>query len=99
MNPILNGSKVQTSRKGLPDPKVAVGNIVHAAVWEPSFADLKILSIQKKKLGDFTEEDARREGGYTLEQFKQVWKDLHGDWNNFETVTVISFEVAKTKET
>jgi ParB family chromosome partitioning protein len=97
MNPILNGSKVQTSRKGLPDPKIAVGKVVHAAVWEPHFADLKILSVQRKKLGDFTETDAKREGGYTLEQFKKVWIDLHGVWNDNETVIVINFEAVKKK--
>jgi uncharacterized protein YqfB (UPF0267 family) len=95
MNPILKGTKVQTSRKGLPDPKVTVGNIIHASVWEPHFADLKITSVQRKKLGDFTEEDAQREGGYTLEQFKKVWKELHGSWNDLESVYVINFEVVK----
>jgi len=95
MKPILEGIKVQTSRKGIPDPRVKVGAIVHAAIWEPHFADLRITSIERKRLGDFTEEDAKREGGYTLEEFKEVWKRLHGEWNENEIVYVIHFEKMK----
>jgi len=92
MDPILKGVKIQTSRKGIPDPKVRVGATIHAAVWEPNFADLTITSIERKRLGDFSEEDAKREGGYTLEQFKEVWKDIHGEWNENELVYVIHFK-------
>jgi len=94
--PILKGIKTQTSRKSIPDPKVKVGATVHAAVWEPRFADLRVTSIERKKLGDFTEEDAKREGGYTLKEFKEVWKKIHGEWNPDESVYVISFKVEKT---
>jgi len=95
MQPILDGIKTQTSRRGIPDPKIKEGAVIHAAVWEPHFADLLVTKIERKKLGDFTEEDARREGGYTLEEFKQVWKDLHGEWNQDETVYIIHFREAK----
>ena len=94
MKPILEGKKVQTSRRGIPDPKVTIGSVVHAAIWEPHFADLRITSIKRKRLGDFTEEDAQKEGGYTLNQFKKVWTDLHEKWDDSEIVYVISFEKA-----
>lgn len=90
--PILKGLKTQTSRKGIPDPKVKVGSIVHAAVWEPHFADLRVTDIERKQLKFFDEEDAKREGGYTLEEFKRIWKEIHGDWNEDEFVYVIHFE-------
>jgi len=93
MEPILKGIKTQTSRRGIPDPRVKEGAIVHAAVWEPHFADLRIEKIERKKLGDFTEEDAQREGGYTLEEFREVWRNLHGDWNPNENVYVIHFRL------
>lgn len=95
MEPILKGMKTQTSRKGIPDPKVKVGAIIHASVWQPHFADLRIISIERKKLGEFTQEDAKREGGYTLEEFKEVWKSIHGNWNENESVYVIHFERVK----
>jgi ParB family chromosome partitioning protein len=95
MKPILDGVKVQTSRKGIPDPKIKVGAIVHASVWEPHFADLRITNIERKKLRYFNEDDAKREGGYTLEEFKKVWKKLHGDWDENQIVFVIHFEKVK----
>ena len=42
-----------------------------------------------------TGEDAAREGGYTLDEFKEVWEDLHGEWNPNESVYVIKFKLAK----
>jgi ParB family chromosome partitioning protein len=92
MQPILENKKIQTSRKGLPDPKVVVGATVNAAVWEPHFATLRITSIRRKRLGDFTEDDAKKEGGYTLKEFKEVWRKLHRNWNDDEIVCVIGFQ-------
>lgn len=92
MEPILEGVKTQTSRKGIPDPKVKVGATIHASIWEPQFADLRVTSIERKRLKDFDEEDAEREGGYTVAQFKKVWKEIHGEWNDDEFVYVIHFE-------
>jgi ParB family chromosome partitioning protein len=95
MKPIQDGIKTQTSRTGIPDPKIKVGAIVHAAIWEPHFADLRITSIERKRLKYFDEEDAKREGGYTLEEFKKVWKDIHGEWDESQIVYVIRFEKVK----
>lgn len=95
MKPILDGIKVQTSRTGIPDPRVKVGAVVHAAVWEPRFTDLHITHIERKRLRYFDEEDAKREGGYTLEEFKKVWKDIYGEWDEGQFVYVIYFEKVK----
>jgi len=93
MELILKSVKTQTTRKGIPDPKVKEGAVIHAAVWEPHFADLVITSIERKKLEEFTEEDAKREGGYTLQEFKKVWGSIHEEgWNPDETVNVIHFK-------
>jgi ParB family chromosome partitioning protein len=89
---ILLGHKTQTSRKGV-YPNIKSGRIVRAAITH--FADLEILDVKRKKLGDFDENDAQQEGGYTLEQFKDVWKKLHGAWNPNETVSVIRFRLVK----
>jgi ParB family chromosome partitioning protein len=95
MKPILEGKKIQTSRTGIPDPKVKVGAIIHASVWEPHFADLRITAIDRKRLKDFDESDAKREGGYALQQFRKAWKEIHGDWNEDQIVYVIHFERVK----
>lgn len=89
---ILEGHKTQTSRKGI-DPKIRPGRIVRAAITH--FADLEIVDVYRKRLGDFDEDDAQREGGYTLEEFKEVWKRLHAVWNPNESVSVIKFRVAR----
>jgi len=98
MKPILNGVKTQTSRKGLRDPKIRIGAKIHAAVWEPHFADLIITSIERKRLGDFTEEDAKREGGYTLDEFRKVWIKIHGKWDENGSVYVIGFQAEEKEE-
>lgn len=92
---ILATKKTQTSRKGT-YPNIKPGRIVRAAITH--FADLEIAQVYRKRLGDFDEEDAQREGGYTLAQFKEVWKGLHGVWNPNETVTVIRFRLSKLVE-
>jgi hypothetical protein len=90
--PILDGTKTQSSRLGIPDPKVKAGAIVHAAIWEPHITDLRITSVERKRLKYFDEEDAKREGGYTLEEFKEAWKETHGGWDEDQLVYVIHFE-------
>ena len=89
---ILVGRKTQTSRKGV-YPNIKPGRIVRAAITH--FADLEIVDVHRKKLGDFDESDAQREGGYTLDQFKQVWKGLHGGWNPNEVVSIIRFRLVR----
>jgi len=88
---IIKGDKTQTSRKHK-DPRLKPGMGVRAQITH--YADLKITDVYRKKLGDFDEEDARREGGYTLEEFKEVWRKLHGEWNPNEYVYVIQFKPA-----
>ena len=90
---IVEGTKTQTSRKSK-DPKIRPGAIARGAITH--FADLKIVDVQRKRLADFDEDDARHEGGYTLEEFKDVWRNLHGEWNPNETVYVIQFEMVRT---
>ena len=96
MRSIIDGIKIQTSRKAL-DSKIKKGEIIKANLWQPNFCQLRVKKIERKKLKDFDEEDAKREGGYTLEEFKEVWRSLHGIWNPDETVNIIHFELEKKK--
>ncbi len=99
MDSIREGIKTQTSRKGLPDPKVRPGATVYASIHEPRAALLKVLSVERKRLGDFTGEDAQREGGYTLEEFKRVWAEIHPEgWDDGMSVFVIRFEQTENEE-
>jgi len=89
---LLDGTKTQTSGPQMPDPEVKAGAVVHATIWEPHIADLRIKSIERKKARYFDEEDARREGGYTLKEFKKKWKEVHGEWDENKLIYVIHFE-------
>ena len=89
---ILREAKTQTSRRAK-DARLQKGVTVRAQVTH--FADLEVTDVYRKRLGNFDEEDARREGGYTLDEFKEVWKKLHGEWNPNESVYIIKFRLAR----
>lgn len=93
--PLLDGTKTQTSRIEVPDSKIRAGAIVHAAIWEPHIADLRITSIERKKARYLDEEDAKREGGHTLEEFQRKWEETHGEWDENQLLYVIHFEKVK----
>jgi ParB/RepB/Spo0J family partition protein len=93
---IMKGTKTQTSRKGLPDSNIRPGAIMFAAIYEPKYLKLKVRGIERKRLGDFTAEDADREGGYTLAEFKKKWAEIHEEgWDDNQLVHVIKFEAVK----
>jgi ParB family chromosome partitioning protein len=89
---LINGTKTQTSRTSIPDPRIKAGAIVHAAISEPHIADLRIISIERKRLKYFDEEDAKREGCINLKEFRQRWKKNNGEWDEDQLVYVIHFE-------
>ena len=92
---IIDGTKTQTSMTEVPDQKIKMGALVHAAIWEPHIADLHITSVERKKLKYFNEEDAKRDGGCALTQFKKKWKETKGQWDDDQLVYIIRFEKAK----
>lgn len=89
---ILKDIKTQTSRKAK-DPRLQTGVTVRAQITH--FADLEVTDVYRKRLGDFDDEDAKREGGYTLDEFKQAWRKLHGEWNPNESVYIIRFRLKR----
>lgn len=93
--PIIDGRKTQKTSIEPPSPKLRAGASVRAIVWEPHFADLRILSVERKKLRYFDEEDALREGCNSLKQFKTTWTQQHGHWDEDQLVYVVHFEKAE----
>lgn len=90
--PILDGVKTQTTGVMAPDSRVRADSVVFATVMEPRFAELRVTSVERKRLKYFTEEDAQAEGGYTLEQFKENWERKHGEWDEQQLVYITRFE-------
>ncbi len=92
IEPILGGAKMQTVSRSAPDPKIKTDSTVHASIYVPHFADLRIVSVERKRLRFFDAEDARREGHPSLAEFKRAWKKKHGEWDENELVHIIRFE-------
>lgn len=90
--PILKGLQIQTTRKASLDPSIKAGRQVYATVLEPRFANLRIVSIERKRLKYFTEQDATAEGFHTLDEFKEKWISRHGEWNGKQLVYITRFE-------
>ncbi len=89
---VLRKVKTQITRAAAPDSRVRADSMVLATVLEPRFAELRVTSVERKRLKYFSEEDAQAEGGYSLEQFRENWKKEHGEWNDQQLVYIIRFE-------
>jgi ParB family chromosome partitioning protein len=91
---VQKGLKTQITQKNAPDSTIKPGAHIRGAVLEPHFIDLHVVSVERKRLKYFTNEDGKKEGGYTLEEFKKQWKDRYGEWNENELVYIVHFEKA-----
>ena len=91
---VLDGLKTQATRRR-PDPQIQPGSLVRGAVNH--FADLEVTDIERKRLGEFTEDVAQQEGGYTLAEFREYWRRVNGEWNPDEVVYLIRFRVARVR--
>lgn len=95
VQPILTNLKIKTRRLGEKRWKV---NSVHKAkiamISKDYFALLRVLTLHQEPLGAMTETDAREEGGYTLERYKEEWERINGDgsWDPDLVVWVVQFE-------
>jgi len=92
IEPILKGAKTQIVSRSAPDPKIRTGVSVQASVYVHHFADLRIVSVERKRLRYFDEEDAKREGCSSLAEFKRAWKKKHGELDDDELVYIIHFQ-------
>jgi uncharacterized protein YhfF len=95
---ILEGKKTMTTRnekrydKGDIVPFVSEG---YDSRMEGRY--LLITNVYEKKLGDYTDEDARKEGFDNLDKFKQYWKEelekYYGKWNDNKVFWVYEFKL------
>jgi hypothetical protein len=91
---IMKGEKTQTSRYFLRG-KYREGDTIFIDMYEPKVAQVKITKMEEKKLEDFTDADAKREGYSSMEGFKRIWTKLHEKWNPEDKVKVIQFKLLK----
>ncbi len=88
-NLIKMGDMTQTTRIER-DENIQEGTNIAATT---QFAYLKISTVERKRLADFTEEDAKAEGGYTLEEFRKRWIERYSVWNPNQRVWITKFKV------
>jgi ParB family chromosome partitioning protein len=90
--PILKGLQTQSTRTTPLDRAIQAGKKVFASIVEPRFAELQIVSVERKRLKYFSEEDAEAEGESNLAEFKEKWKKNHGEWKENQLVYIVRFE-------
>lgn len=97
---LLDGEKTETRRRW-DESQVIEGNSYRATtdLFTPRTdapAYITVESVYKEQLHEITDDDAEAEGGYTVEEFRQLWKEMHGEWNPEETIWVVEFTASQT---
>ncbi len=91
---ILSGVKTQTRRKG--KKRWNVGSIHMAKTGfrkDDAFARILITGVREERLGDITDEDSRKEGYASIEDYRYIFQFIYGKWTPDETVHVVDFEL------
>lgn len=55
---------------------------------------IRVIDVYEQLLGEMTEEDAVREGGYTLDEFREKWEEINDGWDPEQLVWVVEIEYA-----
>jgi len=92
---ILQGKKTQTRRiwKRIKVKKGGIYKIKRHIFSKKHYGLIQVTDIRKEKLGNITEEDAKKEGYGSVAEFKKVWEEIYGRWNPEQEVYVIEFKL------
>lgn len=93
---ILEGVKMQTRRRHKRLLKKGKIYDIKRDWYHNTGHKILITRIYRQRLGDITEEEARKEGGYTISEFVYVWMRINGVWDPDEEVVVYEFKVVET---
>ena len=88
--PILKGRKTVTIRPTFPRAKE--GDVAWAHFTDPKAFKLKIERVERRVLGELTDEDLKGEGVSSLDEYEKIWKRIHDKWNPKKKVYVVRFE-------
>ncbi len=90
---ILAGVKTATRRNW--ETRRARPGAVHQCrlqLFGEPFAHVLVDDVYRQPLGDMTEEDALREGGYSLDAFRALWLEMNDAWDPELVVWVVEFQ-------
>ena len=98
---IQNGKKTET-RRIWKFPHVSIGNYYpimrnYREKHREEDGYIRIRNVVHVYLEDLDSKSAVAEGGYTVEQFKEIWKKINGEWNPRQDIWWITFDYAPTK--
>jgi len=93
---IRNGEKTVT-RRDWESPQVKEGGVYIASTemfcsHEEADCYIRVLHVNKEELCALTPGEAEREGGYSMEEFRDLWAELHGSWKPTKEITRVVFE-------
>lgn len=95
---IREGTKTATRRDWDDNYHGVTEGQVYAAVTE-MFTSLekadcfiRVVDHYEEPLGEMTHEDALKEGGYSVEDFREAWRQINGDYDSEQVVDVVEFE-------
>ena len=82
---ILSGWKTQTRR--------VQGHYKTGEMYRVNDTDIQILITRRyrQRLGDISNEESRKEGFSSREEFRRTWKRIYGHWNPDQKVWVYEF--------
>lgn len=92
---IKNGSKTMTRRTSKYRHKVGKTYEVKRNWFRGAGIYITIIRRFEERLGDISLEDARKEGYRTIDEFKAIWREIHGKWQPNLVVTVYEFQLTE----
>jgi hypothetical protein len=90
---IGRGLKTQATRRSFKAAEFRVGHRLPVVIMTPCLVE--ITEIVTRRLGAFTEADARAEGGQSLAEFRAWWTDKYGSWESDREVVTLRFIVGE----
>lgn len=97
---VLSGARKQTVRLDRPGTGYAPESLLGAKVGVTSsrmFAILRVIGVERKRLGELSREEMRWDGSSDGETFRRKWWTRHGTWDPDTGVVIIRFRVVDPK--
>ena len=95
---ILRGDKVTTIRYGTYEAKPGSEIYLVITPSDTAIAKVRITRVEKKKVRELTNEDAKRDGFSDVKELLRELGKIYGELYGDDEVTVIGFEVIKRFE-